>query len=209
MLLTLVDSLRCPAHEEESALVLSVEQWAGPRVSEGLLGCPICHARYSIHRGAVEFAPGADSVRRAGAAVDPLRLAAQLALTEPGGIILLTGRFADVHEELLQFVEATFVLVDAEATSSPMAVNFQVSDRLPFLDRALRAAAIDDRRATASALTDVIRCVRGGGRIVMPASTPALTGLTAIARDDVELVGEVTSISTPVSLRRADPPQGV
>src|SRR6185503_16172063 len=118
MLLTLVDALRCPAHEEESSLVLSVEDWAGPRVSEGVLGCPICHARYRIHRGAVEFVPHAESVRRPGAAVDPVRLAAQLSLTEPGGIILLTGRFADAHEQLSQFAEAAYVLLDAAATPS-------------------------------------------------------------------------------------------
>ena len=206
MLLTLVDGLRCPAHEEESSLVLSVEGWAGPRVAEGVLGCPICHARYRIQRGAVEFAPGPDTVRHAGAEVDPVRLAAQLALTEPGGIILLTGRFADVHEELTPFVDAIYVLVDAAATSSPMSVNFRVSDRLPFATGALRAAAIDERPA--SVLTDVVRCVRSGGRIVMPATSLAPTGLTVIARDDRELVGEVASISTPVSIRRADSAPG-
>ena len=207
MLLTLVDALRCPAHEEESSLVLSVEEWAGPRVSEGVLGCPVCHARYRIHRGAVEFAPGAESVRRPGALVDPVRLAAQLSLTEPGGIILLTGRFAEVHEELAQFSEVTFVLVDAALTTSPMAVNFFVLDRLPLVARALRAAAIDE--GSASVLTDVVRCVRSGGRLVMPAASVPPTGLTVIARDDRELVGEVAAITRPVSLRRADPPPGV
>jgi hypothetical protein len=206
MLLTLVDTLRCPAHEEESSLVLSVEEWAGPRIAEGVLGCPICHARYHIHGGAVEFAAGTESVRRPGAALDPVRLAAQLSLTEPGGIILLTGRFADVHEELMQFAEATCVLIDAAATSSSMAVNFRVSDRLPFVAGALRAAAIDERPA--SFLTDVVRCVRNGGRIVMPATSLAPTSLTVIARDDRELVGEVEAISRRVSLRRADPPPG-
>ena len=205
LLLTLVDSLRCPAHDEESSLVLSVEEWAGPRVAEGLLGCPLCHARYRIHLGAIDFGPGPEAVRHADAEVDPFRLAAQLGLTEPGGIILLAGRYANVHEDLAGFVEATFVLVDAAATSSPMAVNFSVSERWPFTDRALRGAAIDDRRA-ASIQNDLVRCVRSGGRIVMPAAIAAPNGLTVIARDDRELVGEVVlATSKPVPLRRADP----
>lgn len=205
MLLSLVDSLRCPAHDEESSLVLSVEAWAGPRVGEGVLGCPVCHTRYRIHGGALDFAPGVERVRHAGATVDPVRLAAQLSLTEPGGIILLTGRYADVHEELMQFVEATLVLVDAEPTSAPMAVNFRVADRLPFVDRALRGVAIDESRSTTSFLTDIVRCVRSGGRIVAPATTRMPPALTVVARDDSELVGEVTATSRPVTLRRADP----
>ena len=206
MLLSLVDSLRCPAHDEDSSLVLSVESWAGPRVGEGILGCPVCHARYRIHGGAVDFAQGVESVRHAGATVDPVRLAAQLSLTEPGGIILLTGRYTDVHEELMQFVEATLVLVDAEPTSAPMAVNFRVADRLPFGDRALRCVAVDEPRTTTSFLMDIVRCVRSGGRIVAPATTQMPPGLSVIARDDTELVGEVAASSTPVTLRRADPP---
>ena len=78
--------------------MLSVEKWAGSRVAEGILGCPVCHARYYIHQGSVDFAPGTDSLNHEGATVDPVRLAAQLSLTEPGGIILLTGRYAVVHD---------------------------------------------------------------------------------------------------------------
>jgi uncharacterized protein YbaR (Trm112 family) len=209
VLLALVDLLRCPAHDEESSLVLSVEAWAGPRVAEGVLGCPICHARYRIHRGAVEFAPAAEIVRPAGAPVDPMRLAAQLSLTEPGGIILLTGRYAEVHRELTEFVDTTVILADVPPTSSPVAVRVQVADRLPFVDRALRGAAIDEPRVNDSFLTEIARCLQNNGRLVAPASTRLPARIRVMAQDDRELVGEAMALSQPVELRRAGPPSSM
>ena len=200
MLLTLVDSLRCPAHDEHSSLVLSVEEWAGPHIAEGVLGCPLCHARYRIHRGTVEFAPSPGPVRRSGPPVDPVRLAAQLALTEPAGIILLAGRYATVHEELAEIAKATFVLLDADATSAPQAVTFFAADRLPFVDRALRGAALDDD--SIHLLSEVERSVRFGGRIVVPRAAAASSNAQLVAADDVEWVGELSS-QPPIQLKKA------
>lgn len=209
MLLSLVDSLRCPGHDEEASLVLAVESWAGPRVAEGTLGCPVCHARYPIHRGAVDFAPGDDSVRRAGSAGEPLRLAAQLSLSEPGGIILLTGRYAALSEELAPFGETTFVLVDAAPSSLPLAVNVRVGDRLPLTNNALRAAAIDEIRTKDAFLAEVVRCLRDRGRLVMPSSAPLPEQIRILAEDEHETVGEALKESRPILLRRAPPGLGL
>lgn len=209
MLLSLVDSMRCPAHEEGASLVLAVESWAGPRIAEGTLGCPVCHARYAIHRGAIDFAPGSDSVRRAGPAADPLRLAAQLSLTEPGGIMLLTGRYAAANEQLAPFGETTFVLIDAEDASLPTAVNIKVGDRLPFINGAFRAAAIDETRTSVAFLAEVVRCLRDGGRLVMPASAPLPVQIRVIAQDDTETVGEASKVDRPIPLHRAPPTTGL
>ena len=105
MLLSLVDSLRCPAGHEGTSLVLSVESWSGKRVSEGLLGCPLCHARYPIRQGAVDFTGGSSDVRHmvSDASVDVMRLAAQLQLNEPGGIVLLTGRYRRERGSVAEF----------------------------------------------------------------------------------------------------------
>lgn len=204
MLLSLVDSLRCPRHDDEAPLVLAVESWSGSRIAEGTLGCPVCHARYAIHRGAVDFAPGAVSVRWEDVAVDPLRLAAQLSLTDSGGVILLTGRYSSVAEQLAQFGETTFVLADAES-SSPLAVTIRVDDRLPFTDGTLRAAAVDGTRATESFLAEVVRCLRGLGRLVVPASASLPGQIRIIAEDEHEKVGEASPVIRPVLLRRAPP----
>jgi uncharacterized protein YbaR (Trm112 family) len=200
--LALVDSLRCPAHDEESALVLSVESWAGPRVVEGVLGCPQCNARFQIRGGTIHFA-GTGTVQREKTAegADVMRLAAQLGLTEPGGLILLTGRYATVHASLTELVEVTCLLVGAEYSASPLAVNFVVEGRLPLVDHALRGAAIDVEGAGIS--TDVVRCTRPGGRIVAPAAYPIPSSVRLIARDDLEWVGEVEDVST-VQLRRSE-----
>lgn len=205
MLLTLVDSLRCPAPHEETSLVLSVRTWDGQRIMEGELGCPTCHARYRIRQGAVEFAPDRGSVRPGNEPVDPLRLAAQLALTEPGGIVLLTGKYAAVSDQLAQLVEATYVLLDGSATAAPTAVNILAADRLPFVDGALRGAAIDGHRGSPEFMAETARCTRAGGRLLAPEDAPLPNGLHLLARDESEWVGEILDLSAPISLRRAGP----
>ena len=206
MLLSLVDSLRCPAGHEESSLVLSVEAWSDQRVAEGLLGCPICHARYPIHRGAVDFSGGAYFVRRDGSntPVDLTRLAAQLSLTEPGGIILLAGVYAAVADQLVELTGVTGVLVDALPSPSPGAVNLELADRIPLAGRALKGAAVDEVRATEAFLREIARCVRPLGRIVAPARSTPPIGCRLIARDADEWVGEVEDVSSPLTLRRAN-----
>jgi len=208
MLLSLVDSLRCPAHVEEAPLVLAVETWAGPRVAEGVLGCPVCHARYAIHRCTVDFTQGQGSVRRPSATSEgqSLRLAAQLGLSEPGGILLLTGRHAYTYDALARVVEVTCILVDGAETTSANAVNFLLQDRLPFNDGVLRGAAVDEPRAIEPFFADVVRCLGERGRLVAPVRSAIPRGVRVIARDDREWVGEVVDLTQPLQLRRAAKP---
>ena len=207
MLLSLVDSLRCPASHEESSLVLSVETWSGQRVAEGLLGCPICHARYPIRQGAVDFTAGAAVVRREGPGepIEVTRLAAQLALSEPGGIILLAGRYAAAADQLVPLAGVTCLLIDAPPSSSPGAVNLEVAERLPLARGALKGAAVDAPRATEVFLGQIVRYVRQGGRIVAPAGSDEPRGCRLIARDALEWVVEVEASTPPLTLRRANP----
>jgi uncharacterized protein YbaR (Trm112 family) len=207
VLLSLVDSLRCPAGHEETSLVLSVEAWTGQRVAEGLLGCPTCHARYPIHLGAVDFRAGAAVVRRDGldGPADVMRLAAQLSLSDPGGIVLLAGGYAAVADQLMQLAGVTCVLVDAPLSSSPSAVNLEVADRLPLAEGVLKGAAVDAPRATEAFLAGIARCVRPLGRIVAPAGSTQPRGCRLIARDAQEWVVEVEELTSPITLRRAHP----
>jgi uncharacterized protein YbaR (Trm112 family) len=207
VLLSLVDSLRCPAGHEESSLVLSVHAWSGQRVAEGLLGCPICHARYPIHRGVVDFTAGVEVIRRDGldGPADVMRLAAQLSLSEPGGIILLAGGYTAVADQLVQLAGVTCMLVDAPLSSSPGAVNLEVADRLPLAEGVLKGAAIDALRATEAFLAGIARCVKPLGRIVAPSQSMQPRGCRLIARDAQEWVVEVEELTSPVTLRRAHP----
>lgn len=200
MLLSLVDLLRCPSPHEASSLVLSVEEWAGQRIREGVLGCPVCHARYPIHRGHVDFTGGSSGVRQSRPeGVDPVRLAAQLGLAEAGGVILLAGRYATVHEAVADLSEVACFLIDAQESSSPLAVNLEVGDRLPLVDRALRGGAVDSPRA--SLLHEIARCLQPNGRVVAPDESPRPSGVRIVAQDAVEWVGEVDS-SPPIQLTR-------
>jgi len=207
VLLSLVDSLRCPAGHEESSLVLSVEAWSGQRVAEGLLGCPVCHARYPIRLGAVDFTAGAAVVRRGGpdTPVNVMRLAAQLSLSEPGGVILLAGTYAAAADQLEQLAGVTCLLIDAPPSASPGAVNLAVADRLPLAKGVLRGAAVDAPRATEAFLREIASHVRQLGRLVAPARSDEPHGCRLIARDALEWVGEVEAFTPPLTLRRANP----
>lgn len=205
MLLSLVDSLRCPAGHQETSLVLSVESWSGPRVSEGLLGCPVCHARYPIHEGAADFTGGPTVVRRPdpGSPPEAMRLAAQLSLAEPGGIILLAGRHAASAEQLATLADVMCLLVAAAPSLSPFVVNIDVGDRLPLADGTLRGAAVDEQHSSLGILVEIARCVHARGRIVAPAQSPMPPGTLLIARDEREWVGEVEAFTPPpVQLQR-------
>jgi hypothetical protein len=182
-----------------------VEAWTGQRVAEGLLGCPTCHARYPIHLRAVDFTAGAPVVRRDGLAgpVDVMRLAAQLSLSEPGGVVLLAGGYAAVADQLVQLADVTCVLVDAPLSASPGVVNIEVAGRMPLADGVLKGAAVDLPRATETFLAQIARCVRPIGRIVAPSGSPLPRGCRLIARDALESVVEVEAFASPLTLRRA------
>ena len=206
MLLSLVDVFRCPAAHEESPLVLSVDAWADQRIHTGVLGCPVCRARYPIRGGHVDFSGGADvRPEDAGAAADGLRLAAQLDLSEPGGIVLLTGRYAGAHGALAELSNVTCLVVDSAVDPGPSAVSMTVLERLPLAERTLRGAALDAPRNTAAFLAQVARCTRPLGRIVAISGSPQLSGLRLLAEDDADWVSEVPDTGLTAIIRRAAP----
>ena len=61
MFIELVDALRCPRTHEESWLVLAASRIEARHIQEGALGCPVCHAEYSIRGGVVDFLAGAEN----------------------------------------------------------------------------------------------------------------------------------------------------
>ncbi len=131
-----------------------------------------------------------------------MRLAAQLGLSEPGGIVLLTGSYAGAATELLDLVDVTCILIDEIAEDSDAAVTFRICDRLPLVDNSLRAAAVDESRASVAFLADVARCLRPGGRVVAPAGSAGPASVQILARDEREWVGEVESTEPLTPLRR-------
>lgn len=207
MLLSLVDVLRCPRDHEETALVLSVDTWKGVRVERGTLGCPVCRSRYPIVDCAVDFrvdrvqreqhnAPSSESPS------DPMRLIAQLGLSEPGGLLLLTGFYAALAAALIDQIETTCLIVDGVSVVREAAVPFQLDDRIPLVASVLRGAAVDEPRASPGFLRELARTVRAGGRIVSPGSAEPPGAVRILARDAREWVGEVEAAAVVVPLRR-------
>src|SRR6478672_1403328 len=99
----LVDTLRCLSVHEESWLVAAADETEGRHIMRGVLGCPVCHARYPIERGIADFSGG----MRAPVALEDddisvsesLELGAALGAVRPGGRVVATTAI-DASEEV-------------------------------------------------------------------------------------------------------------
>src|SRR5512142_2008570 len=114
----LVDTLRCLSVHEESWLVAASDETEGRHIMRGLLGCPVCHARYPIEHGIADFSNGA----RVPVALDgddqgtdesaAVKLAAMLDLTDPSGYVILTGEWALLGAALREIVPVMVLAVN-------------------------------------------------------------------------------------------------
>ena len=204
MLLSLVDVFRCPADHEDTALVLSVDAWHGQRIDRGLLGCPVCHARYAIENGAVDFrsqrgAPASAVVADALSPDEVDRVQALLNLAEPGGVVLLSGRYAAAGPALAERIEIVCLLIGATGESE-RCVGVLLDDRLPIAAGSLRAAALE---APGPALIQqVVRSIRGGGRLLLDGPLALPVGVRELATDDRSWLGQVLEQPAVISLKR-------
>jgi uncharacterized protein YbaR (Trm112 family) len=211
----LIDALRCPAAHEESWLVATIERWSGRHIESGSLGCPVCRAVYPIEHGTACFAgpplpddatAGAGRGDHAGDDQATLRLAAQLDLTDPGGIVLLGGDYARHVAGLRAVAAARYVAVNAEPDAPGSETSaLRVADRLPFAEGTVRAAAFD--AGTAPLLAGAARALQPGGRLVGPAGRAVPDQLRELVRDDTEWVAirEVRQGAGPVPIGRRRP----
>jgi uncharacterized protein YbaR (Trm112 family) len=202
MLLSLADIFRCPADHEETPLVLSVDAWHGQRVERGILGCPQCQSRYPIASGSIDFRTVRDSpialVTDSGPNDEVDRVQALLNLADPGGVVLLAGRYAALAAALSRRLEITCLLIGARSESESC-VGMMLDDRLPLTAGSLRAAAAD---APAPALLpEMVRAIRGGGRLLID-RTPLPAGVHQLARDETSSLGEVLAPTQVIPLRR-------
>lgn len=226
----LLDALRCPGAHEEAWLVAVVHDADGTALYRADLACPVCEREFHIRDGVAcfcAFPPTASPDRSgAGAAVAPdtvappsdagLRLAAQLAVTDHTAPVLLVGDRARVGAVMQPFVPNTQLWVNAPADVTRVGgtgISMLCIERMPLpLGAAtLAGAAMDVQHADEQWIAGVIRCVRQGGRIVVPATVQLPEDLRTLvrelARDDHDWVGEVlTPPSGLVTLRRQSVP---
>src|SRR5690606_15972964 len=133
---------------------------------EGFAKCMTCHLEARIAQGIVRIGAPHD-VAIAGDAIDATtratatenaieRAAALLGLAEPGGAVLLAGRYAALATPLRERFDVMTAVI---TTSGPV----------PFADATFRGAVLD---LPGIALDDAIRTVVAGGRLVAPPAAP-------------------------------------
>src|SRR6476661_835620 len=115
MFIELMDALRCPVPHEDSWLVASATRMEARHIVEGVLGCPVCHAEFPVHRGVVDFrrggtspAPHGESMRDA---TQAMRLAAFLALSDATGFAVLLDAWGAQAPALRELVDTPLILV--------------------------------------------------------------------------------------------------
>jgi hypothetical protein len=217
MRLELAERLMCPRDHAPAPLIVVALRVEGRELHDGVAGCPECHLEARITRGAVIFPPrppaDARGPARPHAAADAtadLRLAATgervertaalLGLAEPGGSILLTGRYAALGAPLADRHGVTAVTVGSVAGAATprgdvVAVHL-AEGRIPFTDHTFRAAALEPPSA------DAVRTLAIGARLLAPAPHAALPGTRELARDPEEWLAERLAAAPIVQLGR-------
>lgn len=212
MFIELLDVLRCVRPHEDAWLVGSFDALVDRHIIRGTLGCPVCSAEYPIRNGVVHFAgadapvTGGETVRAQTEADAPepesaLRLAALLGLAEPGGIAVLTGRWAGALEQIEVVAPGVLVLVVNPAASlPPLASAVTTGLVLPMAAGSVRAVALDSGTGAVVPGSEAVRVLKPAGRLIAPVAVPVPEGVTEIARDEHDWVAQrdATEATGPV-----------
>lgn len=207
MRLDLSERLVCPHPHESSPLVVVAQRVDGRELLEGFAGCPVCRLEARIVGGDVRFAltgrvSSPDASLTLAASPERIdRTLALLGLAEPGGAVLVSGRYAPLAAALAAR-GGTAMIVAEGASPVPRLDGVAAFDGagaiVPFAAQTFRAAALDPP------LADAVRTLAAAGRLLAPSAHPLPSGLRELARDDEEWVAE-RELVVPVELRRARP----
>ena len=206
----MLDLLRCINPHEDTWLVASLKAISNRFVLDGTLGCPVCHAEYSIRKGVVDFRQAGDSPQAGTESTSPAgnretlatRVGAFLNATEPGGTLVVGGGWAAAAQELSVMTEArVLVLNPGRAIEESETVGLlRVSREIPLAPDSAIGVAVDDAFPW-EVISSALKVVRPGGRIVGPAAIEAPAEVTVLARDERFWVAEKPVQMIP--LRRA------
>ena len=192
MFVELIEALRCPRAHEEAQLVASATRTESRHIVDGVLGCPVCGAEFTIRSGVARFGdPVRQAVHDEPDAETAMRLAAFLGLTEVRGFTLLCGRWATQADGIRRLADAHLVLVNPPPEVPPDIASGVITtrDAMPFASGAAGAAALDDNAST-DLVRATIRAVRGGGRVLGPVSLAVPGDVTELVRDERMWVAE-------------------
>jgi uncharacterized protein YbaR (Trm112 family) len=196
----LLEHLRCPAGHEPTPLVVAATRSAHRHILDGILGCPVCNAEYTVRDGIAHFgiAPRLPAVEPS--IETAMRIAAFLELTDARSFAVLTGSWCAHAQAVAQLVETPLVLVNPsdDVVLDGASAVLETDMALPVADGSVRALAIDP---TAIRI-DAVSAIRPGGRVLGLAQLALPDGLHEIARDSREWVAERVSGATLVELKR-------
>ena len=209
----LVDTLRCLSVHEESWLVAAADETEGRHIMRGLLGCPVCHARYPIAHGIADFGGGArvpvalDDEDASSGEDAAIRLAAMLDLTDSSGYVILVGSWTRLGAALREVVPVMVLAVnphpDAEIGDGVSGVT--TLDRIPVAASSARAIAYDAPGPAGEQpleLAAALGAVRPGGRVVAAAAVGVPEEVAIVARDAGHWVATRTSGAPLIRLVR-------
>lgn len=202
MRLELAERLRCPRAHAPTPLIVVAQRTHERELVEGFAGCPVCHLEARITAGDVAFPDGVEvaAPSRLAPTDDRVqRTAALLGLADPGGAVLLSGRYATLAAALAQGFGVTAILLgarEAAAATAPVAGVRAPAGTVPFADGTFRAAALE------TAFPDALRSVAVGGHVLAPAAAPLIAGLAELARDPEEWVARREPAAQPVAIAR-------
>lgn len=197
MRLEIAERMRCPRPHAPTPLIIVALEKADRELVRGVGGCPACHLEMRVEGGDALF-PGAApdpawrpaDASRADDAAALVRLVALLGVAEPGGAVLLTGRYSALAGALAAQCDVAVVVLNADSPSGAGVSRAYVAEpSVPFSDGTFRAAAVD-RTVPAPTALDVVRAVAAGGRVLGAAAVPLPPGLRELARDGAEWVAE-------------------
>lgn len=183
MFIELTDHLRCPEDHDESFLVLLPGRMEGRRVTEGTIGCPVCHREVAIADGILAFGSAHGAHRPADLTADAA--CTLLGLGGPGGYLALVGGAGVLAEEVaasLPGVSLVLVNPPPGVPDSPWASVVR-APRLPLKARSMRGIVVPAEFAQAPGwLEAAIGCVLPGLRVVGEGAAPV--------REDLEVLAE-------------------
>lgn len=172
----------------------------GRLVLEGRLGCHVCGAEFALENGVVIFGVPVSPEAASAVPPDPWRIAAQLDLRSPSGVVVLHGRAAAASEALLEMLPVAILAVNPPVAPEPRERfgTLTTGPGLPLRTGVAAGIAVGDTGTVAHAA----RVLRPGGRLLAPVAAELPQGMEELARDDREWVAVKRGGGEAVQLRR-------
>jgi len=198
--LALVERLICPRAHAPAPLVVRADEVADGRLLRGVVGCAVCREEWPVAAGRLQF--GAARAGNAADAPDAATIAALLALSEPGRIVVVDGAPAELIAALVNEFGAIVVALDAPLNARAHA-GIDGAERVPLAPGAARAVLLLRSARGDDFVTSAVRALAPGGRMVGATAVNTPPDVRELARDERFWVGERERVTAPVPLRRA------